>query len=96
MKKEDVQSYITLIEGFLFGHITAKEFETRYLKQFKEDNRIFPDGVFTILNGVFTDCDAFNSNPALRGPNDLDEQQLLASCRTACERLQAIGDSERK
>jgi len=94
VKKKDIQSYITLLHEFLSGQITAKEFETKYLHQFKEDNRHFPGEIFTILNRLFTDCDAFNANPALRGSNDLDEQQLLASCRTTYERLQAIGDSE--
>ena len=72
------------------AQVAAEEFQLRYLNAFKKDRRMFSDDIFAILNGMFSDCDFFNSNRALRGPKDLDEAQLLEACKTAYGKLQAL------
>lgn len=87
MKREDLNAYFELMESFHAGRISAIEFESAYLALFKADDRQFPDSVFSIVNQLFSDVDMFVSNPDIRGPSDLDENQLLKCSREAYEKL---------
>jgi hypothetical protein len=40
-------------------HITASEFEQSFLSLFKADPNQYDDAVFSILDGVFSDLDAY-------------------------------------
>ncbi len=87
MSKDELKDYFSLLELFQSGRITAQEFETRYLQLFKSDNRLFPEAIFEVLNGLFSDVDAFVADPKPRRLNDLDDKQLLASSLVAYDRL---------
>lgn len=87
MKRGDVRAYLEIMESFQSGRISAIEFESEYLDLFKADDRQFPDNVFNILNQLFSDVDMFVSDPEIRGPGDLDQNQLLKCSREAYEKL---------
>jgi len=90
MKREDLKAYFEMMESFQSGRISAIQFESDYLALFKTDNRQFPDNVFNILNQLFSDVDMFVSNPEIRGPGDLDQNQLLKCSQEAYEKLENL------
>jgi hypothetical protein len=77
-----------LIKSYIDGEITSSQFETAYLKLFKEEKRIPPADIYEILNKLFTDVDAFCADPKLRNAFSLDERQLLECARSAYVQLQ--------
>ncbi|MGH2700760.1 MAG: colicin immunity domain-containing protein [Actinomycetota bacterium] len=82
------------MEAFVQDRLRPSEFESLYLRLFKNDPTMWPQEVFDILNGLFTDVDAYTPDPSLRGPNDLDQDQLRDRTREAMEKLQeAIQDA---
>jgi hypothetical protein len=87
--------YITLIDSFVAGRIPPEEFESRYLKLFKEEQQIPPGQVFEVLNRLFTDVDAFCSDPALRNEYSIDESELRDFASRAYRDLKALeGDGK--
>lgn len=90
MTEDDLRPYLNLMEIFNSGVITASQFEERYMELFKHDDRIFPDNIFIVLNDLFSDADLFVSDPRIRGQDDLDESQLLASSKKAYSSLISI------
>jgi hypothetical protein len=79
----DISAYITLIEAFVTERIPSVEFESQYLKLFKEEKRIPPPQVYMVLNNLFTDVDAFCPDPALRNQFSIDEIELRERARRA-------------
>ena len=59
-----IRKYLDLMDAMLSGDMTATEFESRYLRTFKEDDALRPYEVFTTLDGLFADVDAFVADPA--------------------------------
>ena len=49
----NVNKYKKLIVDFLEERMSANEFQTQYLKKFKEGNDCMDESLFEILNGVF-------------------------------------------
>lgn len=90
MARHPLSEYIELARLFLKDKISAIEFERRYLRMFKEDPAIRPDGEYQILNRLFSDVDSFCADPALRTVNDLDEGQLRFHVSNAISALNAI------
>jgi hypothetical protein len=87
MKRDELKEYFTLMESFHSGEIAADQFEKKYLVLFKADQRLFPEEIFNVLNGLFSNVDAFVAAPEIREQNDLDEQQLLACSHEAYQKL---------
>lgn len=87
MKRGDLKPYFELMESFHSGRVSAEGFETEYLALFKADERPFPEKVFKILNQLFSDVDMFVSDPEIRRPGDLDQNQLLECSREAYRKL---------
>ena len=90
MAIDPLQKYVSLIRSFVDGRIDAVSFESRYLEMFKNETVSFDDALFEVLDALFGDVDAFCSDPAMRGGDDLDERQLLAQCQTALAKLMAL------
>ncbi len=90
MKRAELAEYFRLMESFNSGEITSDQFERKYLALFKADPRIFPQEIFDVLNGLFSDVDAFVADPEIRDQDDLDEQQLLACSRAAYDKLMEL------
>jgi len=84
---EHIENYVTNIKQFVDGEITACQFEVSYLKAFKKQEKELPENVFEILNELFTDTDAFCSDPELREEDDIDDQELLRRAELALKRL---------
>ena len=87
--RSNTDSYEPLIEHFIGGLITLREFENRYLRLFKEDTRNFSDAEYDLLNRLFTDLDAYCPHPGLRGEDDISDEQLVTRARSALQRLRA-------
>lgn len=85
----NIDVYVSLIEQFISGVIKFCEFESRYLRLFKEDTCSFADAEYDILNRLFTDLDAYCPHPGLRGEDDISDGQLVASARSALRQLRA-------
>jgi len=72
----NLKSYADLIGKYLDKEIDTVTFEKKYLAKFKEDDTIWDDRTFDILNSIFSDLDAFCDDPRLMNELDLDESQL--------------------
>jgi hypothetical protein len=57
---------------------------------FKNDTASRPEAEFLVLDRLFGDVDAFCSDPTIRGPDDLDEDELRNKCREAFIALQTL------
>jgi hypothetical protein len=74
------------------GNLSGPEFEKAYLHTVKAEHRLLGDLVYPILEELFEDADAYVDRAELRTePQDLDDEQLLASARHAREALTALG-----
>ncbi len=87
MRLEELRDYLDLMELFQLGQINAREFQTRYFTLFKNDQRIFPNDIFDILNRLFTDADCYVADVNIRDENDFNEEQLLSCSHTAYKKL---------
>jgi hypothetical protein len=87
----DISEYIKLIESYISGRISPTEFEYKYLKLFKEEKRIPTPAIYEVLNKLFTDVDAFTSDPTLRNQSSIDEKELLRCANQAYQQLKNIG-----
>lgn len=84
---EGLEQYILLITQFIAGDIAASQFEMSYMDMFKNEYREFPEDVYDVLNGLFSDVDAYCGDPELRDDEDLDDEQLLGSAKEALKKL---------
>lgn len=82
-----IEQYILLITQFVIGEITASQFESRYLKMFKNEEDQFPEHVYDALNKLFSDVDCYCGDPDLRDDEDLDDEELLGCAKQALESL---------
>jgi hypothetical protein len=81
------EKYMELIARFVAGQITVLDFERLYLEMFKAETQSLSTDDYEILDALFADVDAFCNEPELRGPNDLNEQQLREKCAGALAAL---------
>jgi len=91
--QHDLAEYQDIINRFVSGRLGVAEFETGYLRMFKEDSTLWPDAEYEILNDLFGAVDAYCEDPALRQPFSLDEEQLRAEARDALRALAALRSS---
>jgi hypothetical protein len=85
--KSAIAPYLTLLEHFTNGAMSAQDFEAQFLKLFKNDTTDWSDVEYAALDELFGAVDAFCADPTLRDETDLDEQQLLDAGRIAMEKL---------
>lgn len=78
----------------MHGVSAAPDFETHYLYMFKNDPTRWPPEVFHVLDDQFGDVDAYYGESSLRGPEDLDEQQLLTEAQTAFATLEQLATTD--
>jgi hypothetical protein len=91
MKRAEVAEYLELIERFLRGDMTARDFSLAYLDLFKKEQRILPEPVYNVLNGLFTDTDTFRPDVELREEGaDMTDEEFMSICRAAYRRLQMV------
>jgi hypothetical protein len=88
----EISSYLDLIDRFIGHDISAAEFEKSFLHAVKTERRILGDPVYPIIQGLFEDADAYVEQSELRTePEDLDDDQLLASALRARDALRRLG-----
>lgn len=73
---ELVSPFAGLIEALLHNRMSAVEFETSYLRKFKNDTTNWPQPIYEFLNEVFLDVDAFYPDRTIRGEFVIDEAEL--------------------
>jgi hypothetical protein len=81
------EQYTSLLQGFLDESIDAREFESRFLKKFKNEKTVLPPDIYELLDELFADVDAFCPDPELCDDDDLNEQQLRAKAAEALAKL---------
>lgn len=86
---QTISDYQSLIDEFVKGQVTADEFERQYLTLFKQHTGDLSDSDFEVLNNLFTDVDAYCPDPDLRDEDDISEEQLLSSAKSALLELGA-------
>ena len=88
----DVSPYLNLIDRFIRRDISAPDFEKSFLRAIKSETRTLGDPVYPILQELFEDADAYVEQAELRtAPEDLDDEQLLASALRARHALTGLG-----
>lgn len=68
--------YVKLLESFANGHITASEFEKKFLDLNREDKNVYSEEINSILSKLFVTIDSFCENQYLRDEGDINENQL--------------------
>lgn len=87
----EIQKYKVMIEAFVANEISAREFEQIYLTTVKAEQQILPDNVFSVLQELFEDVDAYVSDPELRTEQeDLDDEQLHSCAVRARDALRVL------
>ena len=88
-----LEGYRDLIRSFTGGGISADEFETSYLSQFKDDPNQVTGDEFDVLDGLFADVDAYVSDPTLRASaGGISGEELRERARAAYARLFNSGE----
>ena len=57
---------------------------------FKDEIGEMTKDEYKLLNNLFLDVDAFYDNPELRDENDIDEVELIESCRETFNKLNVL------
>lgn len=81
------EKYTALITQFVDGKISASQFEASYLELFKNETEILPEDVYSVLNSLFSDVDAYCKDPVLRDNDDLNEDELLVCAKEALKNI---------
>ena len=88
----DISSYVDLIDRFVGRDISAPDFEKSFLESMKSERWTLGDPVYPILQELFEDADAYVEEAERRTePEDLDDDQLLASALRARRALSGLG-----
>lgn len=87
---EAVTAFATLIEVFLQKRMSVLEFESAYLRAFKDDATDWPEPIYAILNDVFLDVDAYYPDPAIRGAFEIDEAELRSRVERSLSALRRL------
>jgi hypothetical protein len=88
----DISSYVDLIDRFIGRDMSAPDFQKHFLQALKSEPRILGDPVFPVLQELFEDADAYVARVELRtDPEDLDDEQLLASALRRRHALRGLG-----
>ena len=76
----DVSLYVELIDRFIGRHISAAEFQQSFLQKLKSERRILDDAVYSILQKLFEDADAYVEQAQLRTElEDLGDDGLFGN-----------------
>ena len=88
---QHMKKYRVMIDAFIADQIGAPEFEKLYLSAIKDDKRIFPDSIYSVLQELFEDVDAYVSDQSLRtDQEDLDEEHLHSCAVRARDALRIL------
>jgi len=71
-----LNDYQSLLEAFVERRLLASDFESTYLRMFKDDSAFRPTAEYEILNGLFAAVDAYCDDSSIFKPGMLDEDGL--------------------
>ena len=74
-----------LVNRFIDGDMDAPAFETAFIRAYHMAR--LPGDVPYAMDLLFYEVDAYCADPALRGPDDIDEAQLKAVARALLARI---------
>jgi hypothetical protein len=80
-----VDRFQKLVRAFLDNQITALEFETSYISEYRQA-AVSGSRIPYAADVLFYGIDAFCADAKLRGPLDIDEAQLREEARAALAR----------
>ena len=87
-----LDTYRDLIRRFVIGDVSADQFESDYLAQFKDDPNQVAGDDFDILDELFSDVDDYVNEPALRrSAGGISGEELRTRARDAYARLFGTG-----
>ncbi|WP_335432951.1 colicin immunity domain-containing protein [Bacillus sp. JJ1609] len=89
MEVEMLEKYILLMDSFLSGEMSADQFQTEYLRNYKKWNDRLDKKQFEILNGVFEAADSYwhECLPGQETAFEISEQQLRKEVNEALIKL---------
>ena|ERR1700741_3353425 len=93
MEKEKLKNYIELISSFVNDKIPVQEFERNYLDMVINEEYIFGDEIFKIIQTLFSDVDSYCGDPEIANYDpddpfaDIDEAELKKRAKHALELL---------
>ena len=87
MTSIELDEYLELIRDFVDGGRATRELEERYITLFTSDQTSRDPRIFSILNEVFLDVDAYCADQSLRDKDDISEEELKARCTEALHKL---------
>lgn len=86
---KNLEGYLILIEDFIRGGLSVSAFQEAFFRTFKNEDVIFDEAAFQLLDELFGDLDAFTDNAELLRLNSVyyvDEATLRANV-TEIQRL---------
>ncbi|MBC6427309.1 MAG: hypothetical protein GDA51_12790 [Ekhidna sp.] len=90
MKTLNINTYRKLIFQFVNKEISADQFEKDYIslfREFRDTGKVLEDVVSDIISELFTDVDAYCSDPELRDDDDIDEIELINRAKSSLKKL---------
>ncbi len=90
IRRERIKPYLELMEKVVVGELDLNEFECAYLNTFKNDPTMWGEAEFRVMNSIFLDLDSYSPDGNLRGPDDLDENQMMSLIEPALKALKRI------
>jgi hypothetical protein len=86
-----VVPYAVILRLFIEGRIAADEFEVVFLRLYKLDPTDWPPNLFTVLDTLFTDVDAYCAIDQIRAEvRGLDADQLRELAAQALSKLEKL------
>lgn len=91
--RPDLVEYARLIDEFVNHHLTAAEFERRYLRLVKDDPTIHGEPAFGIIDGLFFHVDEYFDDPDFTDhQRQQAEEKLRNHAREALAALTNVPD----
>jgi hypothetical protein len=85
-----IQGYLSFLQKFVSGSMSASQFEKSFMKFFKNDTAQVPCDEFDILDSLFAAVDDYVPAPDLRRrAGRIDDQQLREQAALPLTRLSA-------
>jgi hypothetical protein len=79
---------VIIARALIESRLSAQEFETVFLSVFRGEGDVFSEVETSALHALFSDVDAYCTDPEIRDKGDLDEDDLVASARRFLEIIQ--------
>jgi hypothetical protein len=91
-QRQALADHLGLIERFLAGDLAAAEFAPLFQRRVSDSPVSYgaDSRAFAVLDAFWHDCEEFIEDPALRGPGDFDEAELMRRAHRAREDLAAL------